>query len=100
MKRRCRILVLFVLTGVFGGLVVPPVDLPETSFDESAAPATLALPLPAGFTIARPARDPSLARVPSYCAGCVVGSLMLQPAAMPRQGRLHSIHDLLCTFLI
>jgi hypothetical protein len=43
-KRHFRILVLFLLTGVFCGFAVPPVDLPETSYDESDSPINLAPP--------------------------------------------------------
>ena len=44
MRRHHRLLVLLLLAGVFGGFAVLPVDLPETAFDESDAPVSLAPP--------------------------------------------------------
>ena len=100
-KRHCRILVLFLLAGVFGGSAVLPVDLPETAFNESDAPANLALPWQAALRNVRPVSD--LLVMPGtrfYGAGCVVSSFVLEPAAMLRQRHPHSLQDLLCTFLI
>jgi hypothetical protein len=53
-QRHCRILVLFLMAGVFGGSAVPPVDLPETTFNESDAPVNLALPSQAPLSFVRP----------------------------------------------
>ena len=100
-KRHRRLLVLFLLAGVFGGFAVLPVDLPETAFDESDVPVNLAPPSQAPLRFVRPVSDPLL--MPGlrfYCAGCVVSSFVLEPAVMPRQRHPHSLQDLLCTFLI
>jgi hypothetical protein len=96
-KRHRRILVLFLATGVFCGSAIPPVDLPETSYNESDAPINLAPPAQATINSVRPVSDPLL--MPGlrlYCAGCVVRSLVVVPRQRPR----HSLQDLLCTFLI
>ena len=76
MKRHCRMLVLFLLAGVFGGSAVPPVDLPETAFDESDTPVNLAPAsqtppqTPLGF-----ARPVSVPLVMPGCGSTVQGAL-------------------------
>jgi hypothetical protein len=100
-KRHCRSLVLFLMTGVLGGFAVPPVDLPETSYDESDVPINLAPPSQATFSSVRPVGDPLLMPgLPSCRAGCLASSLLLAVTAVPRQLHPHSLQDLLCTFLI
>jgi hypothetical protein len=100
-KRRRRMLVLFVLAGVFGGSVVPPLDLPETSFNESDAPVNLATPSQATVTFVRPLSEPLFMRTSwFYCAGCDTSSRTPEAAAGARQRHPHSFQDLLCTFLI
>jgi hypothetical protein len=101
-QQRRRMLVLVLLAGVFGGCAVPPVDLPETSFNESDAPVNLAPPSQATVRFVRPVSDPLL--MPGlrfYCAGCDLSSRVPGPVATPRQRHPHySLQDLLCTFLI
>jgi hypothetical protein len=94
-------LVLFLATGVFGGFAVPPVDLPETSYNESDAPVNLAPP-PSQATLSsvRPVNNPLLPGLRFYREASVVSSLVLGAAAVPRQHHPHSLQDLLCTFLI
>ena len=100
-KRRRRMLVLFLLAGVFGGFAVPPVDLPETTFNESDAPVNLAPPSQVTVRFVRPVSDPLvMPGLRFYCAGCDLSSRVLGAAAMPRQRHQHSLQDLLCTFLI
>ena len=100
-KRHCRILVLFLVTGVLGGFAVPPVDLPETGYNESDAPINLAPPSQATLSSIRPVNDPLLmSDLRFHCVGCVVNSCLLGAAAMPGQRHPHSLQDLLCTFLI
>src|ERR1700730_6846535 len=100
-QRHCRILVLFLMAGVFGGSAVPPVDLPETTFNESDAPVNLALPSQAPLRFVRPVNVPLvMPRLRFYCAGCVVSIPVIGVAAIPRQRHPHSLQDLLCTFLI
>ena len=94
-------LVLVLLAGVCGGCVVPPVDLPETNFDESDTPVNLAPPSQATVRFARPVSD--LLVMPGlgfYCAGCDLSSRVPGAAAIPRQRHSHSLQDVLCTFLI
>jgi len=94
-------LVLFLLAGVFGASVVPPVDLPETAFNESDAPVNLAPPAQAPLRFVRPVSDPFvMPGLRFYCAGCVVGSPVIGAAAIPSQRHPHSLQDILCTLLI
>ena len=100
-KRLRRMLVLFLLVGVFAGSAVPPVDLPETTFNESDAPVNLAPPSQATVRFVRPVSDALL--MPGFrfvCAECDFSSRVLGAAAMPRQRHPHFLQDLLCTFLI
>ena len=94
-------LVLLLLAGVFGGAAIPPVDLPETTFNESDAPVNLAPASQATVRFVPPVSDPLvMPGLRFYCAGCVVSSRVLAAAAMPGQRHPHSFQDLLCTFLI
>jgi hypothetical protein len=99
-KRHTRMLVLFLLAGVFGGSALPPVDLPETTFDESDTPVNLAPPSQATLRLVSPVSDPLMPGLPFYCAGCLVSSPQLAAPVMPRERHPHSLRDLLCTFLI
>ena len=93
-------LVLFLLAGVFAGSAIPPVDLPETAFDESDAPVNLVLPSQATVRFVRPVRYPLVMPVLLfYGAGYDLSSRLLGVAAMPRQRHPHFLQDLLCTFL-
>ena len=95
MKLRCRILVLFLLAGVFGGTAVRPVDLPETAFDESDAPVNLSLPCAqAVFIFVRPVSGPLAS------SSFIVARPVLRVAAMPRSRHPQSLQKLLSTFLI
>ena len=105
--RRCyRIFVLLLLAGVFVASAVPPVDLPETAIDESAAPVNLAPPPHTAFRLVRPvfvrAVSDALAMpdVRLHGAGWVVSSRMLAAEAVPGHRHARSLQDLLCTFLI
>ena len=100
-KRHCRMLALFLLAGVFAGSAVPPVDLPETAFNESDAPVNLAPPAQAPLRFVRPVTDPLvMPGLRFYCADCVVSSRRLGAAAISRQRHPHSLQDLLCTLLV
>ena|SRR6266853_6729111 len=100
-KRRRRMLVLFLVAGVFGGSAVPPVDLPETAFNESDAPVNLAPPSQATVTFVRPVSDTVvMPGLRFYCAGCDLRSRVLGAVVIPTQRHPHSLQDLLCTFLI
>jgi hypothetical protein len=94
-------LALVLLAGVFGGCAVPPVDLPDTNFDETDAPVNLAPPSQATVRFLRPVSDPL--EVPGlrfYCAGCNLSRRALEAADTSRQRHPHSLQDLICTFLI
>ena len=94
-------LVVLLVAGVFGGSAIPPVDLPETTFNESDTPVTLAPPTQATVRFDRPVSDPLVTPgVRFYCAACGLGSRVLATAAMPGQRHPHSLQDLLCTFLV
>ena len=93
-KRHCRILVLFLLAGVFGGSAVLRVDAPETAFNESDAPVNLALPAQTPLRFVRPVSDSIV--IP---AG-VVSIRVLGAPAMPTPCHPHSLQELLSTFLI
>ena len=100
-QRHRRILVLFLLAGVFRGSAVPALDLPETTFDESDAPVNLAPPSQADLRVVNPVSDPLvMPGLPFYCAGCIVSGPVFAAPAMPRERHPHSLQDLLCTFLI
>jgi hypothetical protein len=100
-KRRRRMLVLFLLAGVFGGVAVPPADLPETTFNESDAPVNLAPPSQGTVRFVRPVSDPLvMPGLRFYCAGCDLSSRVLGAAATRRQRQPHPLQDVLCTFLI
>jgi hypothetical protein len=101
MRRHHRLLVLLLLAGVFGGFAVLPADLPETAFDESDAPVSLAPSLTL-FSFVRPVIDPIVMPGLRFsCPRCVVSSRVIKVAAMPPERHSHySLQDLLCTFLI
>ena len=101
MKRCRRMLVLFLLAGVFGVSAVPAVDLRETAFNESDAPVNLGPPSQATVRFVRPVSDPLvMPELRFYCAGCDLRTRVLGAAAMPGPRHPHSLQDLLCTFLI
>jgi len=99
-KRRRRMLVLFLLAGVFGGSAVPPVDLPETTFNESDSPVNLATPSQATVRFVRPVSESLVMPGLRFYCGCDLSSRVLGAAAIPRQRHPHFLQDLLCTFLI
>lgn len=94
MKRCCRILVLFLLAGVFGGSAVLPVDLPETAFNESDTPVNLVLPSQTPLQLVRPVSNPVA------ISECVVSNQVLEVAFLPRPRHQHSLQELLSTYLI
>jgi hypothetical protein len=100
-KRHSRILVLFLLGGVFGGSAVLQEDLPETAFNESDAPVNLAFPSQAPLRFVRPVRDPVvMPGLRLHYAACIASSRVLGAPVKPRPRHQHSLQDLLSTFLI
>lgn len=81
---------------------VPGVDLPETAFDEADLAINPALPAQPRIQDTRPVAVPIavLPTLPLYCADCLAGGLVLEPAVLPSQRHSHSLQVLLCTFLI
>jgi hypothetical protein len=101
MKPRHRILILVLLAGVFGGCAVPPVDAPETNFDESDAPVNLAPPSQDTVRFVRPVTDPLV--IPGlrfYRAECNLRGQTLEGAAMSGHRHPHALQDLSCALLI
>ena len=105
--RRCyRIFVLLLLAGVLVASTVPPVDLPETTFDESTATVNLAPPPHTAFRLVRPVFVRAVGDalvipdVRLHCTGWVVSSRMLAAEAVPGHRHARSLQDLLCTLLI
>jgi hypothetical protein len=81
--------------------IVPRVDLPETTFNETDAPVNLASPVRPRVEVTRPAVAATVLRtLPFHRATRVVSSLLFDPAATPNRSHQHSSQDLLCTFLI
>jgi len=105
-KRCYEILVLFLLAGVLAGSVIPRVDSPETAFDESDAPVSLAPPTQAAVRFIRPISvrsfnsRPAMPGLHSCCVERAVSSRVLAAASLRRQRHPQSLQDLLCTFLI
>jgi hypothetical protein len=93
--------VLFLLGAVVCVSAVPPVDLPETSFNEADTPVNLTLPAQTTIKVVCPPGDRIVVRsLPPCRADYVVSSSALEPAAMLSQRHRHSRQDLLCSFLI
>jgi hypothetical protein len=94
-------LLFFVLGAAVYASVVPPVDLPETAYDEADTPVGLALPAQATVQVVCPPDDPiTMWGLPRCPADCVVRSSALEPAAMLGRRHRHSLQYLLCSFLI
>jgi hypothetical protein len=90
---------LVLLVGVFGGAAVPPVDLPETVFDESDTPVNLAPPSQGTLQFVPPVGDPLVTPRSQFLAGYVIGRVLVH-TAISTERHPHSLQDLLCTFLI
>jgi hypothetical protein len=80
---------------------VPPVDDPETPFNEADAPISLALPTSLWSRVVIPA--PDLIVLPKLTmrwlgSGADRGAHLFAP--VPKQSFPHSLQKLLCTFLI
>jgi len=100
-KQHRRMLILFLLAGVLGGSAIPPLDLPETTFDESDAPVNLAPPSQITLQLVSPVIDPLRMRgLPFHCAECVVSAPALAVPAMRRDRLPRTLQDFLCTFLM
>jgi hypothetical protein len=95
-------LVFFLLGASVFASAVLRADLPETAFNETDAPVNLAPPIRPRMEVIPVAVNLIVASptLPLYCASCVVTSLVLEQAAMPRHRHPHSLQDLLCTFMI
>lgn len=105
-KRHYRTLILFLLVGVFGRSAVPPVDLPETTFNEMDSPVNLAPPSQAAPKFGRPVgaapvEDPPVKAALAFCHAEFMGRRPALPSpAKPDPRPPHSSQELLCAFLI
>ena len=94
-------MLIFLLGAAVCVSAVPPVDLPETAFNEADTPVNLAPPLQTTLKVICPLDDPIVIRgLPFRRADYVVRRPALEPAAMLRQRHRHSLQDLFCSFLI
>jgi hypothetical protein len=94
-------LILVLLGTVICAFAVPPVDDPETAFNEADAPISLALPTSLWVRVVIPAADLLvLPKLPMRWLGSIADERahLLTPA--PKQSFPHSLQKLLCTFLI
>jgi hypothetical protein len=101
-RRSLWTFVLLLLTGIVCAAAVPPVDLPETSYNESDTPVNQAPPVVQGIRFVRPVQV--VKRVPQSVLQArrgvqlPVADLVSLPLATRHDTR--SLQDLLCTFLI
>ncbi len=95
-------LVLFLLGAAVCVGAVAGVDRPGTSFNEADLPVNLGLPAQPRVQDIRPVAVPVVLSptLSLHCADCVTRSLVPEPAIRPSQHHPHSLHVLLCTFLI
>ena len=94
-KRHYRTLILFLLVGVFGRSAVPPVDLPETTFNEMDSPVNLAPPSQAAPKFGRPVgaapvEDPPLKAALAFCHAEFIGRRQryFRPQSLTRDLRI------------
>ncbi len=101
-KRAGRTLLLLLLGTVAWAAVVPPANIPETSYNEADTPVNLARPVVPGIRLARPGAGPvilpaqlRLARPePKPVAKEVTFDLA------PTSHSSHSLQDLLCILIL
>jgi hypothetical protein len=94
-------LVFFLLGAAVCVFAVPPVDLPETAFNEADTPINLALPAQTTLKVVCLPDDPIvMCGLPPCRADYVVSRSALELVPMLSQHHRHSLQDLLCSFLI
>lgn len=100
-KQTHCVLVLLLLGTVACASTVPPVDDPETAFDEGDAPISLALPTLLRITLSPPAADSIILPRPTLCSRVWgVDNSVHRPSPRPNRRSPYSLQKLLCTFLI
>jgi hypothetical protein len=95
--------ILVLLGTVVCASAVLPVDDPETPINEADAPSVLELALPTFLSVnlVRPAVDSIvLTRLSRGWSGSGVDNSVHGRMPVPKQPHLHSLQNLLCTFLI
>jgi hypothetical protein len=94
-------MVLVLLGTVLYVFAVPPVDNPETAFNEADAPVSLALPTSLWVRVVLPAADSiTLPKLPLSWTVAEVSVYEEGFHPAPKQLSQHSLQKLLCTFLI
>jgi hypothetical protein len=101
-RRTLWTFVLLLLTGVVCAAVIPPTDVPETTYNEVDTPVNQAPPVVLGIRFVRPVR---VAKTVPKCvmqARWDVQSPVEGLVSLPLSARHdpHSVQDLLCTLLI
>lgn len=95
------IFVLVLLGTVLCAFAVPPVDNPETAFNEADTPVSLALPTSLGVRVVLPAADSiTLPKQPLSWKVAEVGVSEEGFPPIPKQLLQRHLQKLLCTFLI
>ena len=102
MRRGVWTFVLFLLGAVVCVSAIPQPDLPETSYNEVDTPLNQAPPVVPGVRFARPAIAPVILPKQVWEAERGVSSQAIERKSAHTLVRrdLHSLQDLLCTFLI
>jgi hypothetical protein len=94
-------LILVLLGTVILAFAVPPVDDPQTAFNEADAPISLALPTSLWVRVVIPAVDLIvLPRLPLRWLGSGADQRTHVLVPAPKQSFPHSLQKLFCTFLI
>jgi hypothetical protein len=95
------ILVFLLLGTVVCAFTVPPIDNPETAFNEADAPVSLALPTSLWARVVLPAADSiTLPKLPLKWAVAELTLSEERSLLAPKQPSQDSLQKLLCTFLI
>ena len=102
MRPGIRLIVLALMSAVVCVSAIPPIDLPETSYNEVDTPINQAPPVVSGPKFVRPVIETVILPRNADVAG--YGSKFHWPAGasfdVPVRHDSHSMQDLLCTLLI
>jgi hypothetical protein len=92
--------ILFLRSAAVCVSVVPPIDDPESAFNETDLPINLTRPVAPGTKFVAPADDPAILQRPLYWVGQGIGNSVLELAPVSMRRYSHRLQNLLCTFLI